>query len=158
MMRAVERVRVPRLGEVVVRPLLRRDDERAYLRFGAALEPDDLRMRFAGPTRWSPSVAERLVARDGTAFAAFDERGEILGVGEVVENEIALAVRSDLKRRGLGRVLLERIVRYGVERGMTELVGTVLVENLPMLALARIIGFRTASFEGTMVLLRLCLP
>jgi acetyltransferase len=67
-------------------------------------------------------------------------------------------VRSDVKRRGLGRVLLERIVQHALEHGMTELVGSVLAENRPMLALARIAGFRAAGFEGTMVSLRLCLP
>jgi acetyltransferase len=154
----LKRVLVPRLGEIVIRPLHRPDDEGAFQRFGAALAPDDLRLRFAVPTRWGPSAARRLVALDGTAFAAFDHQGEILGLGDVAGKEIALAVRSDAKRRGLGRVLLQRIVQHALEHGMTELLGSVLAENRPMLALARIAGFRAAGFEGTMVSLRLCLP
>jgi acetyltransferase len=154
----LERMFLPRLGDIVVRPLDRLADGRACQRFGAALEPDDLRLRFAGPTRWSAALAERLVPREGTAFAAFDGSGEILGLGEVVGSEIALAVRSDVKHRGLGRLLLERLVRHALEHGMTEVVGTVLAENRPMLALARLAGFRVSAFEGAVVSLRLGLP
>ena len=153
-----ERVLLPGLGDIVLRPLDREADEQACQRFGAALAPNELRLRFAVPTRWSPALAERLAPRQGTAFAVFDGSGEILGLGEVVGSEIALAVRSDVKRRGLGRLLLERLLRHAFEHGMTELVGSVLVENRPMLALARLAGFRASAFEGTMVSVRLCLP
>ena len=102
----LDHVVLPELGEVLVRELRRPDDEEAYLRFGAAMAADDLRMRFAVPTRWSPALAQRMLMLNGAAFAAFGEDGEILGVARLVENEIGLTVRSELKRRGLGRVLL----------------------------------------------------
>jgi acetyltransferase len=145
-------------GEVLVRELRRPEDEEAYLRFGAAMAADDLRMRFAVPTRWSPALAQRMLMLNGAAFAAFGEDGEILGVGRLVENEIALTVRSELKRRGLGRVLLEHIVHSALEHGVLELTGTVLAENRPMLALARAAGFHITGSEGPMVSIRLCLP
>jgi acetyltransferase len=94
----------------------------------------------------------------GTVFAAFGEDGEILGVGRLVENEMALAVHSKLKRRGLGRLLLERIVHFACEHGIAEITGAVLAENRPMLGLARAAGFRITGFEGPMVSIRLCLP
>jgi len=153
-----ERILVPQWGEILIRRLWLPGDGAAYQRFGAALAPDDLRLRFAVPTRWGPGTAQRLAPLDGAAFAAFDRGGEILGIGDVVAGEVALAIRSDFQRRGLGRALLERIREHAVERGMTELVGCVLAENRPMLALAQIAGFRAAGFEGSMVSLRLCLP
>jgi acetyltransferase len=153
-----ERVLVRGVGKILVRPLRRPDDDQAFLRFGAAMTPGDLRLRFAGPINGSLLAAQRLLALGGTAFAAFDGHGEILGVGQVVANEIALTVRSDLKRRGLGRTLLERLLRHAIEHGVTELAGAVLAENRAMLALARTAGFRATGFAGTMVSLRLCLP
>jgi acetyltransferase len=149
---------LPELGEVLVRELRRPEDEEAYLRFGAAMAANDLRMRFAVPTRWSPALAQRMLMLAGTAFAAFGEDGEILGVGRLVENEIALAVHSKLKRRGLGRMLLERIVHSASEHGIAEITGTVLAENRPMLGLAQAAGFRITGSEGPMVSIRLCLP
>jgi len=149
---------LPELGEVHVRELRRPEDEAAYLRFGAAMAAHDLRMRFAVPTRWSPALAQRMLMLTGTAFAAFGEDGEILGVGRLVGNEIALAVHSKLKRRGLGRALLERIVHSAREHGIAEITGTVLAENRPMLGLARAAGFRITGSEGPTVSVRLSLP
>jgi hypothetical protein len=83
---------LPELGEVLIRELRRPEDEEAYLRFGAAMAENDLRMRFAVPTTWSPALAQRMLMLSGAVFAAFDEDGEILGVGRLVENEMALAV------------------------------------------------------------------
>lgn len=99
----LDRIVLPELGEVLVRELRRPEDDEAYLRFGAAMEPDDLRMRFAVPTRWSPALAQRMLMLNGAAFAAFGEDGEILGIGRLAGNEIALTVRSELKRRTRAR-------------------------------------------------------
>jgi acetyltransferase len=153
-----ELVLIPELGEIIIRPLRRVEDEAAYIRFGMALTTDDLRMRFASPARWSPELAPRLFGFNGTPFGAFDSRGEILGVGGIVENEISLAVRSDLKRHGLGRALLTHIVGHAFEHGFTELAASVLGENYPMLALAKTVGFRPTRLEGPLVSLQLCLP
>jgi acetyltransferase len=158
MMPELERILVPRLGEILIRPLRRPDDEPAYLRFGAAMAADDLRMRFAVPIRWTPALAERLLSLGGATFAAFDEDGEILGLGRTAAKDVGLGVRSDLKRRGLGRALLERIVQHAVERGISDLAGTLLAENRPMLAFARTIGFRAIGSNGPLVSMRLCLP
>jgi acetyltransferase len=43
---------------------------------------------------------------------------------------------------GLGRALLEKMLRYCRERGTGELVGQVLAGNRPMRALAKELGFR----------------
>jgi acetyltransferase len=58
-----------------------------------------------------------------------------------VEAEFAIVVRSDLKGRGLGRLLLAKLERYAVAQGLQRITGVVLRENAPMLELARHCGF-----------------
>jgi acetyltransferase len=154
----IDRVSLQGLGELWVRRLRRPEDEAAFRRFGAALGPEDLRTRFAVPTLCSPALAERLWSLNGIAFAALDEGGEILAIGEMLAREVGLAVRSDLKRHGLGRTLLERIVRHAFEEGATELTATVTAENRPMLDLAQRVGFYAMRLARTEVSMRLCLP
>ena len=45
----IERVLIPELGGIFIRPLRRVEDEAAYTRFGMALTPDDLAARPARP-------------------------------------------------------------------------------------------------------------
>jgi acetyltransferase len=76
------------------------------------------------------------------------EEGETLGVVRAIadpdnrEAEFAIVVRSDRKGLGLGRALLEKLIRYCRQRGTGQLVGQVLVGNHPMRALAQDTGFR----------------
>ena len=58
-----------------------------------------------------------------------------------VEAEFAIVVRSDLKGRGLGRLLLGKLERYAVAQGLQRITGVVLHENAAMLDLARHCGF-----------------
>ena len=81
------------------------------------------------------------------AVTTGDGPPETLGVVRAVtdpENaraEFGIVVRSDLKGKGLGRILFEKIIRYCRSRGTRELVGDVLRENTGMLELARSSGF-----------------
>jgi acetyltransferase len=85
------------------------------------------------------------------AFVALARRPdgshETLGVARSVadpdniEAEFAIIVRSDMKGRGLGHLLLDKLVRYQRAHGTERLVGEVLQENLPMRELARSLGF-----------------
>ncbi|HEX6138298.1 MAG TPA: GNAT family N-acetyltransferase [Casimicrobiaceae bacterium] len=54
--------------------------------------------------------------------------------------EFAILVRSDVKRRGLGRALIEKLVDYGRSRGKSSLIGQIDPGNDPMIALARRCG------------------
>ena len=58
-----------------------------------------------------------------------------------VEAEFAIIVRSDLKGRGLGRLLLEKMIAYLAGRGTQRMVGLVLRENQAMRDLAQALGF-----------------
>ena len=63
----------------------------------------------------------------------------------------AILVRSDLKGRGLGALLMNKIVGYCRGRGIGHLAGEVLAGNDRMLFLARELGFAVTpgSDSGT---------
>jgi acetyltransferase len=66
------------------------------------------------------------------------------------EAEFAIIVQSELKGLGLGRALLEKLVRYCRTRATKEVVGQVLPDNHAMLSLADRLGFvrRTLPEDG----------
>jgi acetyltransferase len=76
------------------------------------------------------------------------EGTEVAGISRLaadpdnVKAEFAVLVRSDLKGRGLGHLLLQRLIQYARDRGLSELTGEVLEDNVKMLALCRALGFR----------------
>jgi acetyltransferase len=161
--RAVETLALPRLGRLSIRPLTL-GDWPAYNDFGFSLDREDLRLRFGQSiVMEGDNLCARLLAIDHDreeAFAAFDAHGTIRGVVRLVrisdtEGDIALIVRSDSKRSGLGGALLDRLIRYAKAIGLTTLHGDVLHENHPMLELARHAGFHRIAFNGTMVEIRL---
>jgi acetyltransferase len=152
---------LPEIGTVMVRPLSLADWD-AYLAFGNRIERNDMRLRFAGPVKLDDSRCRRFLDIDHDheeALAALDGDGAILGVARLVrtsatEADIALIVRSDLKRRGVGTLLLDRLARYAGAVGVGVLTGDVLYENQAMLSLARRAGFRFISNAGLMVAIR----
>ena len=82
-----------------------------------------------------------------------DGTPETLGVARAVADpdnidaEFGIIVRSDLKGGGLGRLLMEKLIRTMREHGTRRLVATVLAENVGMLALARELGFVHSQSE-----------
>jgi acetyltransferase len=140
--------------DIVLRPI-RPEDEDQHRRFLERLDPEDIRMRIFQTRRELPrSELARLTQVDYEREIAFiavgtDANGEpeTLGAGRTVrdpdntEAEFAVIVRSDLKGQGLGRVLLDLLIRHAQARGTPRLVGWVLPENAAMLALANEVGF-----------------
>jgi acetyltransferase len=143
---------------VILRPI-RPEDEERHARFLARVEPDDLRLRFFHAIRSFPhSELARLTQIDYDREMAFiavspgpKEPGETLGVVRAhsdpdgVEAEFAILVRSDLKGRGLGALLMRKIIDYCRGRGIGRLTGEVLAGNRRMLSLARELGFEIAA-------------
>ena len=56
--------------------------------------------------------------------------------------EFAILVRSDLKGLGLGKLMMEKIVRYARERGIGQLSGMTMPSNRGMINLAKRLGFQ----------------
>lgn len=142
-------------GESVeIRPI-RPEDEPQHRAFVEQLRPDDLRLRFFSVRRELPrSELARLTQIDYAREMAFiavrtlpDGSRQTLGVARAVTDpdnadaEFAIIVRSDLKARGLGRLLMRTLIEFMRERGTQRLVGLVLRENLPMRSLALSVGF-----------------
>lgn len=157
--------------QVLLRPI-RPEDEPQHAEFFIALKPKDVRFRFFGQVRQFPhSQLARYTQIDYDREMAFiattrDEQGREQTLGEVravtdpdnIHAEFAIVVRSDIKGRGLGFILLEKMIRYGKSRGTQELFGETMAENKRMLNLARDLGFKTHSLpDEETVQLRLAL-
>jgi acetyltransferase len=137
-----------------VRPI-RPEDEAQHLRFLSALDPADIRMRVFHARRGiERSELARLTQIDYAREMALvavepdaDGTEQTLGVVRAicdpdnVSAEFGIVVRSDLKGRRLGELLMRRIIEVQRERGTAKLVGTVLEENTRMLDLAKRLGF-----------------
>jgi RimJ/RimL family protein N-acetyltransferase len=57
--------------------------------------------------------------------------------------EFAIAVRSDLKGRGLGWLMMQLIIEYGRSAGFERIYGQILQENTIMLKMCKQLGFET---------------
>lgn len=144
----------------VARPI-RPEDEPEHKKFLESLSPDDIRFRFFGLVREFPhSQLARFTQIDYDREMAFiatrlDEAGkpETLGVVRAVTDpdndraEFAIVVRSDMKSLGMGRALMVKMIRYCQERGNSVMVGQVLPDNRPMLALATALGFTSQKID-----------
>lgn len=141
--------------ELLLRPIVPADDAR-HGAFFAQLAPEDLRLRFFSSRRAIPHAEiERRVHPDQATEVAFivlaqgadglpEELATARAVADAanVEAEFGIAVRSDLKGRGLGRILLAKLIDSVERRGTQRIVCEVLHENGPMRALATRLGFR----------------
>jgi len=61
---------------------------------------------------------------------------------DLTRAEFAILVRQEFAHRGLGTLLMQRIIAYAKQRGIGELYGLVLRENRKMLQLSRELGFK----------------
>jgi acetyltransferase len=62
------------------------------------------------------------------------------------EAEFAVIVSDTFQGKGLGQHLMERLIAVARERGVRQLVGSVLRDNGPMLTLAKELGFHEPKF------------
>lgn len=146
---------------ITIRPV-RPEDEPAHRAFIDSLAPDDMRMRFFhSRPRLERTELARLVQIDYTREMAFiatadDASGtpQTLGVARAiadpdnVQAEFGIILRADLKGRGLGRLLLQRLIAYQRAAGTLRLVATILAENESMRALGRRLGFTEQPTPG----------
>jgi len=141
--------------EVLLRPV-RPEDEPLYPPFLSRVTPDDLRLRFFAPIK---DVSHAFIARftqidyaRAMAFVAIEKKsGEMLGVGRLHTMthsdtaEYAVLVRSDLKGRGLGWLLMQTLIEYARAEGINAIHGEVLAENSTMLRMCAELGFSIAE-------------
>jgi acetyltransferase len=149
-----------------MRPL-RPEDEPMLQDLAAHMTREDLRRRFfAAVQGLTHVVAARLSQldydREMALLAECD--GTPLGVAhffadpDKLRAEYAIAVRSDWKGRGLGYLLMKRLIDVARQRGIGELVGQVLRENEPMLQMCRELGFAIAPEPADPAVMRVRKP
>lgn len=139
----------------LLRPI-KPEDEPAHYQFMSKLTPEDIHFRFFGSVRELPhSEMARQTQLDydrAMAFVALiedhdPEEGPIHGIVQVAIDpnnetaEYAIMVRSDIKGRGLGRVLMEKMIEFCRAKGVHMFVGQVLPTNRRMLTLCEKLGF-----------------
>jgi ribosomal protein S18 acetylase RimI-like enzyme len=131
---------------VALRPLAPADGER-LARFHPRLSEDTVYRRYHG---LHPRLSERDLAylvsgvdqHDHLAWVACDDEGEFLGVCRVIraepggeDAEIAIVVADAAQGRGVGRALLERVMREARAAGIRMLDAVILATNTPALKL-----------------------
>jgi acetyltransferase len=155
---------------VLLRPI-RPDDETRLRSFYAEATPADMRLRFFFARREVPHselarYSQIDYDREMTFVAVLPDAGDdgLLGEARAVcdpdngRAEFAIQVRTGWQRRGLGRALMDKLMRYLRERGAHEVHGECLPENPGMAALARAAGFELEPAAGGLVALHRSLP
>jgi len=147
-------------GQILLRPI-RPEDGQAHIAFFNALTPDDVRYRmFVRVRELQPAQLARFTQIDYDREMAFiatrpngDGIDETLAVGRVVADpdnvsaEFAVTVRSDLKGKGLGVMLMHKLIAYCRARGTREIVGEALPQNAPVIGLVKKLGFTVGPVD-----------
>ena len=149
-----ETVRLADGATLLLRPV-RPEDEPAFQALFSHLSADAVRFRFFGPMKvLTHPFAARMtqIDYDREMALVLTEQGTpgiapVHGVVHIAADpdgeraEYAIMVRTDMTGRGMGSVLMDRIVAYAKTRGLKELFGEVLATNAPMLKLCDRSGF-----------------
>jgi RimJ/RimL family protein N-acetyltransferase len=140
---------------IFVRPV-RPDDEDLIRDLLVHVSKEDVRLRFFDSVRdFSHQFIARLIELDyarAMAFVAIDETSQqALGVVRLHSDlthetgEYAILLRSNLKGRGLGWSLMQRIIEYAKSEGLKQIFGQILAENTVMLKMCRELGFEVKT-------------
>ncbi len=144
------------VGPILIRPI-RPEDEPRLRSFYADASPSDMRLRFffvrrevlhSELARYSQIDYDREMTFIAVVEGAEEtDDGGLLGEARAVcdpdnvSAEFAIQVRSGWQGKGLGHLLLDKLLRHLRSRGTREAVGECLPENAAMTALARSVGF-----------------
>jgi acetyltransferase len=149
-----ETLHLPDGTTLLLRPI-RPEDEPAWQVLFQQLSMDEIRLRFFRPMkRLSHELAacltqlnydrEMALVLAGTAASGTAELyGEVRVMAEPnnEQAEFAMLIRRDMTGKGLGPLLLRRIIDYAKQRGIRQMYGEVLSENRAMLRLCQAFGF-----------------
>jgi acetyltransferase len=164
--------RLPFEGRSLLLRPIRPEDEPALRSAFAKLTPDEIRMRFFVPLKaLSHGLAARLTQLDydrEMALVLIDPGAsggeDLFAVVRLFADpdheraEFAILVRHDRTGRGLGRLLMERLIAYARSRGIREVFGDVLQENGAMRRLCQTLGFRERRTTTDRGVVRVTLP
>jgi acetyltransferase len=156
----------------MIRPILPEDEPEVQALIGR-LSPRAIRLRFFAPLK---TLTHRDAARltqidyDREMALVLTEPGpagktpiyaavRLISDPSNERGEYAVVVQDDLTGKGLGMLLMTRIIDYAKSRGLGEIIGHVLSENTTMLKLCQELGFSIErnldDAAGVMVRLKL---
>lgn len=156
------------VGSLLLRPIRPEDGER-LAQFYANASPSDMRLRFFTARREVPHselarYSQIDYDREMTFIALPGDTpdgpmlGEVRGLCDPDNQraEFAVQVATSQQGRGLGRLLMQKLIAYLRARGTGEIVGECLVDNHRLEALVRRLGFSVSpSSEDGVFSLRL---
>lgn len=136
---------------LTIRPI-RPEDAAGHAGLFSRLSAEDIRFRFFATLReLSPERVARMTAIDydrEMAFVAIRPSGDTAGVSRLVQDsdtsgEFAIVVEPSMRGTGLARHLMQRLIAWARQRGMSHISGQILTDNTTMLAFIRHLGFTT---------------
>ena len=155
---------------VLVRPI-RPEDEPLMVKFHESLSEESIYMRYFHAMNLDRRTAHDRLTR--ICFIDYDremalvaerenpETGvrEILGVarlsspgGTRSEAEFSVLISDDFQRRGLGTILMTRLLEVGREEGLRRITADILYDNRPMQRLSKKLGFGVRRDRRNMVM------
>jgi RimJ/RimL family protein N-acetyltransferase len=150
-----------RLSEVVVLAGAPTESEWERVRaFVRRTSRESLRLRFGQAADFADDHTLKrffdIKGGGGEMIWILEEGGDICAIAHLVrpssaQAEIALIVRTDCARRGIGEMLLRTTLARAARRNLGTLSALVLHENTAMLRLARKVGFEACKSLGLVV-------
>ena len=143
-----------------IRPI-RPEDEPLMIRFHEKLSDQTVYMRYLEKLKLDQRIAHERLARVCfidynremalVALSTVDGQEEIVGVARLAkmhgvnQAEIAILIRDDFQRRGLGKALVERLLRVARDEKLSRVVAFIRPDNIGMQKLATRAGLALDS-------------
>jgi len=152
--------------DVLIRPI-KPDDAEPEREFIVGLSEESSFYRFFSvPRDPSPEMIRALCNVDyekQMALVAETRQGQrrfFVGVGRIMEStqnraELAVVVGDDFQGKGLAGQLMTMLLEFARERKFASVYALILPENMPMINLARKLGFRVTHQEDKLVIAEL---
>jgi acetyltransferase len=145
---------------VIIRPI-RPEDEPRMIEFHKTLSDESIYLRYFHHIPFDERIAHERLAR--ICFNDYDRElalvaercdendnpCEIRGVGRLIKlrggnkAEFAILISDQYQHQGLGRELLSRLVQFGRDEGLAQIVADILPDNTGMIRVSKQVGFTT---------------